>query len=86
MWRNKQLKVDIPENIETVETVDLWDYEWFDINWKWQINTEILKKVIVDSSWNSYRIVPMEIEFLQKNNLPLPRTHWLERIKLGFNF
>jgi hypothetical protein len=23
MWRNKQLKVDIPENIETVETVDL---------------------------------------------------------------
>ncbi|EKE29830.1 MAG: hypothetical protein ACD_2C00091G0016 [uncultured bacterium (gcode 4)] len=86
MWREKELKVDIPENSETVKATELWDYEWFDANWNWQINKEILKKVILWEDGNSYRIVPLEIEFLQKNNLPLPRTHWLERIKLWFNF
>jgi hypothetical protein len=50
------------------------------------INPEILKKVIVDEKWNSYRIIKMEYDFLMKHWLPLPEIHWLERIKLGFKF
>jgi hypothetical protein len=50
------------------------------------INPEILKKVIVDEKWNSYRIIKMEYDFLMKHWLPLPEIHWLDRIKLGFKF
>jgi len=50
------------------------------------INPEILKKVIVDGNWDSYRIVKMEYDFLMNHWLPLPELHWLERIKLGFKF
>ena len=48
----------------------------------WWIDPEILKKVIQDEQWNVYRIVKKEYEFLVKYGLPLPRLHWLDRLKL----
>jgi hypothetical protein len=48
------------------------------------INAEILKCVIQDEAWNYYRIIPMEYKFLMKHGLPLPRKHWLERMKENF--
>jgi hypothetical protein len=83
MWRDKEIKVDIPVWAEVIETKDLNKFEWFDKNWKWQINKEILKKVIVDDKWNYYRIIEMEYEFLLKYSLPLPEIHWMDRIKLN---
>ena len=72
------------QNDSDMKTLD--DFQWFDAQWERKINPEILKKVIKDEKWNYYRIVPMELEFLQKHGLPLPEIHWLERIKLGFKF
>ena len=43
-----------------------------------------MKKVIKDDSWNYYRIVKMEYDFLVKHELPLPRLHWLDRMKVNF--
>jgi hypothetical protein len=31
-----------------------------------------------------YRIIPMEYQFLKKHGLPLPRQHWLDRLKQNF--
>ncbi|PID34868.1 MAG: hypothetical protein CR971_00995 [candidate division SR1 bacterium] len=50
------------------------------------INPEILNKVIQDKEGNYYKIVKMEYDFLMKHGLPLPKLHWLDRIKLGFRF
>ena len=84
MWRDKEIKVDIPEGVEILEIKDLNNYQWFNENGNWQINSEILKKVIKDKKWNYYRIVKIEYDFLVKNWLPIPETHWLDRIKLNF--
>jgi hypothetical protein len=62
----------------------LQDYEWFDNEWNWEINPEILKKVIKSEDWDYYRIIKMEYDFLVKHWLPLPRLHWLERMKVIF--
>ncbi|MDD5770354.1 MAG: hypothetical protein PHE25_05280, partial [Candidatus Gracilibacteria bacterium] len=86
MWRDEKIKVDIPENAEIVETKNLSSFQGFDSNGNWQINPEIMKKVIKDDNGNIYKIVPMEYEFLMKHGLPLPEIHWLDRIKLGFKF
>ena len=56
--------------------------EWLE---RW-IDPEIMKKVILDEEGNAYRVIPMEYEFLMKHGLPLPRKHWLERIKQHFVF
>ncbi len=84
--REGEIKTDIAPNAEIVETQALNSYQWFDEQGNRKINPEILKKVIKDEKWNYYRIVPMELDFLQKHGLPLPEIHWLERIKLGFKF
>ena len=86
LWRDDVIKVDIPEWSQIVKSKDLDQFQWYNSEWKWEINKDILKKVIQDEKWNVYRIVPMELEFLQKYGLPLPEIHWLERIKLGFKF
>jgi hypothetical protein len=86
MRRDEEIKVDVPTNAQVITTKELWDYQGFDNVWEWKINAEILKKVIKDDKGNYYRIVPMELDFLQKHGLPLPEIHWLERIKLGFKF
>ncbi len=82
LWRDWEIKVDIPELVEIIDTKDLNNYQGYDVNWNWQINPEILKKVIKDSNWNIYKIIKMEYDFLMKHSLPLPEIHWLDRIKL----
>lgn len=73
--------VDIPANAEIITPASLWDYESYDAQWKRSISKDILTKVIQDEQWNIYKIIPMELEFLNKHGLPLPRIHWLNRIK-----
>jgi hypothetical protein len=82
--RDEEIKVDVPVTAEVIVTKELTNYQWYDAEWMRQINHEILKKVIKDEKGNHYRIVPMELEFLQKHGLPLPEIHRLERIKLWF--
>jgi hypothetical protein len=84
--RDDEIKVDIPQGADVVETKDLPSREWFDEKWNRQINPEILKKVIRDEKGNYYRVVKIEYDFLMKHTLPIPRIHRLERIKLGFKF
>jgi hypothetical protein len=76
--------VDIPPGVQTVSVKDLDQYESFDGDGKRSINDEILKKVILDEQGNAYRIIPMELEFLRKYELPLPRKHRLDRMKENF--
>lgn len=82
--RDEEIKVDIPPFMETVSYDKLSEYEWYDSEAKWFIDADILKKVIVDEQGNSYRIIKMEYDFLVKHGLPLPRKHWLERMKENF--
>ena len=84
MWRDEEIKVDIPASNDIISIDELNDYEWYSPEWEWRINPEILKKVIRDSEWNYYRIIKMEYDFLVKHALPLPRLHWLERMKINF--
>ncbi len=84
--RDEEIKVDVPSNAEVITTNDLDQYQNFTETGEWNIDKEILKKVIKDDKWNYYRIIPMELDFLQKHGLPLPEIHRLERIKLGFKF
>ena len=82
--RDEPIKVDIPVEATLVSTADLDQYEWFDNEWNWIINADILKVVIQDEQDNYYRIIQMEYDFLVKHGLPLPRKHWLERMKDNF--
>ncbi len=84
LWRDEPIKVDIPDWMETVQVDELWQFEWFDSDWIWTIDPDILKKIIIDTDGNSYRIIKMEYDFLVKHGLPLPRKHWLERMKDNF--
>jgi len=94
LWRDEIIKVDIPEWVDVVSVADLWAYEWRMIAWEfvsleddesiqWDrtIHPDILKKVIKDDEGNYYRIMPAEFKFLKRYWLPLPRKHWLERLK-----
>jgi hypothetical protein len=82
--RDTPIKVDIPANAELVKSSDLDHYEGFNNEGKRIINESILKKVIIDDTGNCRRIVKMEYDFLVKYSLPLPRKHWLERMKENF--
>ncbi len=82
--REEPIKVDIPDWMETVQVDELWQFEWFDSEWVWTINPDILKKIIIDTDGNIYRIIKMEYDFLVKHGLPLPRKHRLERMKDNF--
>jgi hypothetical protein len=79
--------------MEIVKTSELWNYEGRSSpldkegvggDLQRTINANILKKVIQDEQGNVYRIIPMEYKFLVKHGLPLPRKHWLERMKENF--
>jgi hypothetical protein len=83
LWRDEPIKVDIPEGAQTVTTEELGNFEKLE-NWVWTIDESICKKVILDHEWNAYRIIPMELEFLRKHGLPLPRKHRLDRMKENF--
>ncbi len=75
MWRKEEIKIDIPEWSVIVKSSELNDFQYYNKNWEWTINPEIMKKVIVDEKWNYYRIVKMEYDFLVKHWLPLPEIH-----------
>lgn len=81
--RDAPVKADIPDRMETIHTADLDQYEWYN-EWIRTIDPAILKKVIVDGEGNSYRVVKLEYDFLVKHGLPLPRKHWLQRLKDNF--
>jgi len=81
--RDEEIAVDIPERMEVVEVKDLGEYEEMK-DGTWTIDPSILKKVIRDEEWNVYRVIKMEYDFLVKHGLPLPRKHWLERIRGHF--
>lgn len=81
--RDEPIKVDIPEWMETVKTTELDQFEWYRDEQR-RIDSTILKKVIIDEQGNSYRVIKMEYDFLMKYGLPLPRKHWLERMKENF--
>ncbi len=83
MWREEEIKVDIPSSHDVISTDDLKHYQWYE-NEKWEINRSILNKVIQDKKGNYYRIVEMEYDFLIRYWLPLPEVHWLDRIKVNF--
>ena len=99
VWRDETMQTDIPEWIEVVKSSELGQYEKQTVSsnsqglsitydddslGKWSIDPTILKKVIQDDAGNVYRIIPMEYKFLKKYGLPLPRKHWLERLKQHF--
>jgi len=81
--RDEEIKVDIPDWVEIIPSNQLSTFESIE-EWSLVIDPSILKKVIQDEEWNYYRIVPMEYKFLKKRWLPLPREHWLQRIKKCF--
>ncbi len=84
--------------IDDLSCYEWWMCEWqfysqrsvresWKILWEWSqrtIHPDILKKVIKDEQWNHYRVIPMEVKFLKKHGLPLPRKHWLDRLKGNF--
>ena len=51
---------------------------------QWKLDETVCKRVIIYENGDAYRIIPMELEFLQKHGLPLPRKHWLTRMKENF--
>jgi hypothetical protein len=73
----------LPPQSRGTEGEFLSSLQSFDSSGVWKINPEILKKIIIDSSGNYYKIVPTEYDFLIKYALPIPEIHWFERIKLG---
>lgn len=84
LWRDAPVRADIPEGAEVVETADLGRYQGYSPSGEWRIDPAVMRLVIRDERGNIYRIVPMEYEFLARYALPLPDTHWLDRIKTGF--
>ena len=97
LWRDKEVRVDIPEGVDVVKVSELGGYEGRKDSphpsgapltegstASWWIDPEILNKVIQDEQGNIYRIVKMEYDFLIKHELPLPRLHWLDRLKHNF--
>ena len=84
IWRDEAIKVDIPVDAEIIQSTELDQFESYDSEWNRTISADILKKVIQDEKGNSYHIIPMEYKFLMKHGLPLPRQHWLERMKQNF--
>ena len=91
LWRDERIKIDIPdwleivsaENVGDEDICSLQDFQWYDSNGNWKIDKNILNKVIVDEKWDYYKIVKLEYDFLIKYGLPLPRKHWLDRIREG---
>ena len=84
MWRDGEIKIDIPEGSDVISVHDLKHYQSWDSEWNWNINKDILNKVIKDEKGNYYRIIEMEYDFLMKYSLPLPELHWLDRMKINF--
>jgi len=74
-WREDPIIVDIPEWMETVDAVSAEE-------WRLDVQEVILK----DISNNIYRIMPLELAFLNKHHLPLPQLHRHMRLKQLFSW
>ena len=91
--RDEEIKVDIPTDMDMVTTEELSEFENYHQSSRhsgldpesFSIDPSILTKIITDQQGNYYRIIPMELKFLQKYNLPLPRQHWFDRLKQHFS-
>ncbi len=81
--RDEEIAVDIPDWMEVIEVNALWDFESLHESGL-VLDSSILKKVIKDKEWNVFRVIKMEYDFLKRYNLPLPREHWLTRLKDHF--
>ena len=86
MRRDAEIKTDIPAWADVITIQDLDLFQWFNDKGKREIYPEIMQKVIKDDKGNFYRIVKIEYDFLMKYGLPIPEIHWLERIRLWFQF
>lgn len=86
LWRDEEIKVDIPENADIIQSKELSSYQSFDANGSWTIHPDIMKKIIQDEEGNYYRITKQEYDFLIKYALPVPDIHWFERMKINFWF
>jgi hypothetical protein len=82
--RDEPIKVDIPEGAVTVKSSELGQFESTNEQWNWKLDETVCKRVILDENGDAYRIIPLELEFLQQYGLPLPRKHWLTRMKETF--
>lgn len=80
LWRDEPIRADIPEKAEIISTHDLNQFE-STTNDGWKIDTSVLKKIIRDDVGNYYRVTQIELDFLTRWNLPLPRTHWSDRMR-----
>lgn len=79
LWRDEAIRADIPAGADVITVQELDRYESSDDGWK--IDTEVLNKIIRDDAGNFYRIMPIELDFLRRYGLPLPRTHWSDRMR-----
>lgn len=86
LWRENPIEVDVPDGLKIIKNTDLERFESYDSDWVWRIDPKILQCVVSDEKWNYYRIVEMEYQFLLQYSLPLPRMHWVDRMKSGFCF
>lgn len=86
LWRDEPIHVDIPEWLEVVKNSELERFESYNSEWVWQIDPKILQVIISDEKWNYYRIIDMEYNFLLQHSIPLPRMHWLDRMKSWFSY
>jgi hypothetical protein len=80
LWRTETIRADIPPGSEVISTAELEKFESMGKN-GWAIDPEVLKKVVKDPNGNLYRITFIEREFLLRYELPLPRTHWADRMR-----
>lgn len=77
-WRTRNKEVNIPENVETIESYNLQqniDNIWEDI---------INKVIICEETWRPFRIIKQELDYLKKNGFPIPRIHQENRINKIF--
>lgn len=86
LWRKENEKADIPAWLRQIGTRDLDTFQGFDQEGNWNIDASIVDSVIIDDRQDYYRIMPLELSFLQKYGLPIPEIHWTERRKLHFSF
>lgn len=68
-WRTKDREINIPSQAETINAKDLPN--------TFEVDEDILKKVIIcEKSQRPFKIMPLELEFIKKRNLPIPRIHY----------
>ncbi len=83
LWRDESIVIDLPEWTTCISSADLSNFETRTTDWI-SIDPSILQQVIETPTWDKYRIIAMELAFLQKYWLPLPRRHRLERLRSMF--